>query len=49
VTGTYDDAGTLTIDQAPLPGSFGSDCQGYGGGASLSMTFRLSPAIFDVG
>lgn len=48
VTGTYNDAGTLTIKNAAIPATT-TGCPVTGTTARLTVTYTLSPAIFDVG
>jgi hypothetical protein len=50
LTGKYDDAGTLKVSNASVPVSISAACPASGSGtATVSMTYKLSPAIFDVG
>ena len=49
VIGKYDDAGTLKITNAPIPVVYSSGCALSGTSVSLSLTYTLSPAIFDQG
>ena len=49
VIGKYNDAGTFKLTDAPIPVVFSSACQVTGTSVSLSLTYNLSPALFDQG
>jgi hypothetical protein len=48
ITGTYNDAGTLTIKNASIPATT-AGCAVTGTSATLTVTYTLSPAIHDIG
>jgi hypothetical protein len=47
--GSYDDAGTARFSGVTVPVSESSSCPTTSGTVSVSVTFRVSPALYDLG
>jgi hypothetical protein len=49
ITGKYNDAGTLTITKASVPIATSAACPVQATSATVTVTYTLSPAVFDQG
>jgi hypothetical protein len=49
VTGKYDDGGVWLVRNASIPAAYNSDCPAPMSRLTLSVTYTLNPALFDIG